>query len=128
MGRAAWSRRPPLTRERKNQHLPPSRAGRVTFSPDAYALVDRWSGGPAGIRGGWHFPLTGARTGWGARSPPIPAARVVRHHPAEKTPLRAAQRVGFLGKTVKMGAPARFRPDSSMPGHRRPISRLIPHL
>ena len=26
--------------------------------------------------GGWHFPLTGARTGWGARSPSIPAARV----------------------------------------------------
>ena len=33
--------------------------------PDAYALVDRWSGGPAGESGGWHFPLTGARTGWG---------------------------------------------------------------
>ena len=40
----------------------------------------------------------------GGRSPPIPAARVVRHHPAEKTPLRAAQRVGFLGWTAKMGA------------------------
>ena len=48
VGRAAWSRRPPLTRERKDQHLPPSRAGRVTFS----RTLTRWSGGPAGIRGG----------------------------------------------------------------------------
>ena len=39
VGRAAWSRRPPLTRERKNQHLPPSRAGRVTFS----WTLTRWS-------------------------------------------------------------------------------------
>ena len=50
---------------------------------------------PAGESGERLAPLTGARTLWGARSPSIPAARVVRHHPAEKTPLRAAQRVGF---------------------------------
>ena len=77
MGRAAWSRRPPLTRERKNQHLPPSHAGRVTFS----RTLTRWStagrAGPARIRGVGMFPLMGARTGWGARSPSIPAARVV---------------------------------------------------
>ena len=32
-----------------------------------------------GNRGERLAPLTGARTGWGARSPSIPAARVVRH-------------------------------------------------
>ena len=31
MGRATWSRRPPLTRERKNQHLPPSRPAEGHF-------------------------------------------------------------------------------------------------
>ena len=67
-----------------------------------------------GNRGRGFIPLTGARTGWGARSPSIQAARVVRHHPAEKTPLRAAQRVGFSPSTAKMGAQARFRTDSSM--------------
>ena len=115
MGRAAWSRRPPLTRERKNQHLPPSRAGRVTFSR-TIVVAARWSGGPAGIREGWHGPLTGARTGWGARSPSIPAAGVFRHHPAEKTPLRAAQRVGFSPSTAKMGLSARSGPIRSERG------------
>ena len=108
MGRAAWSRRPPLTRERKNQHLPPSRAGRVTFS----RTLTRWStAGRAGRQGfgGGHFPLTGARTGWGARSPSIPAARVGRgNRPAEKNAAtgRSARR-GFRRRPRKWG----FRPD-----------------
>ena len=67
MGRAAWSRRPPLTRERKNQHLPPSRAGRVTFS----WTLTRWStAGRAGRQGfgGLAFPADGGTDGLG-RSP-----------------------------------------------------------
>ena len=44
MGRAAWSRRPPLTRERKNQHLPPSRAGRVTFSRTVVVAARKFDG------------------------------------------------------------------------------------
>ena len=45
-----------------------------------------------------HTSLTGARTGWGARSPSIPAARAGRHHPAEKNAAtgRSARR-GFAG-------------------------------
>ena len=64
MGRAAWSRRPPLTRERKNQHLPPSRAGRVTFS----WTLTRWStAGRAGRQGfgGLAWPADGGRDGLG---------------------------------------------------------------
>ena len=105
MGRAAWSRRPTLTRERKDQHLPPSRAGRVTFS----RTLTRWS--TAG-RAGWHFPLTGARTGWGARSPSIPAAGVVRHHPAEQNAAtgRSARRVFAVDRENGAFGPIRSDP------------------
>ena len=63
MGRPAWSRQPPLTRERKNQHLPPSRAGRVTFS----RTLTRWStAGRAGRQGfGGAFPADGGTDGLG---------------------------------------------------------------
>ena len=67
-------------------------------------------------------PLTGARTGWGARSPAIPAARVVRHHPAEKTPLRAAQRVGVFAVDRENGGFGPIRPDPVRKG-RAPCRR-----
>ena len=107
MGRAAWSRRPPLTRERKNQHLPPSRAGRVTFS----RTLTRWStAGRAGRQGfgGLAFPADGGTDGLG-RSPSGDSSGrgSFRHRPAEKTPLRAAQRVGFSPSTAQMGLSAR---------------------
>ena len=61
------------------------------------------------------WPADGGRDGLG-RSLSVDSSGQgrLRTTPPSKTPLRAAQRVGFLGKTVKMGAPARFRPDSSM--------------
>ena len=112
MGRAAWSRRPPLTRERKNLHLPPSRAGRVTFS----RTLTRWStAGRAGRQGfgGGAFPADGGTDGLGRSLSVDSSGRGIRHHPAEKTPLRAAQRVGFSPSTAKMGVSARSgqKPD-----------------
>ena len=69
-------------------------------------------------------PPGGARTGWGARSPSIPAAGVARHHPAEKTPLRAAQRVGFSPSTAKMGVSARSGPIRSERGELPAVAGL----
>ena len=59
--------------------------------------------------GGGAFPADGGTDGLG-RSLSVDSSsqgRVVRHHPAEKTPLRAAQRVGFSPSTAKMGVSAR---------------------
>ena len=103
MGRAAWSRRPPLTRERKNQHLPPSRAGRVTFS----RTLTRWStAGRAGRQGfgGLAWPADGGTDGLG-RSPSVDSSGRgrCRHCPAEKNAAtgRSARRVS--GPTPKIG-------------------------
>ena len=112
VGRAAWSRRPTLTRERKNQHLPPSRAGRVTFS----RTLTRWSSaGRAGRQGfgGVAFPADGGTDGLGRSPSGDSSGQGIRHHPAEKTPLRAAQRLGFSPSTAKMGVSARSGPIRS---------------
>ena len=106
MGRAAWGRRPPLTRERRNPAQPPwphrSTAGR---------RAARGIGGEAG-------PADGGRDGLGARSPSIPAVGVGSTTLPRKTPLRAAQRVGFSRSTAKMGVSARSGPIWSETGHR----------
>ena len=77
---------------------------------------------PAGESGERLAPLTGARTGWGARSPSIPAVGVVRHRPAEKTPLRAAQRVGVFAVDRENGAFGPIRSDPVRKG-RAPCRR-----
>ena len=122
MGRTARSRRPPLTRERKNQHLPPSRAGRVTFS----RTLTRWStAGRAGRQGfgGLAFPADGGTDGLG-RSFSVDSSGQGRspHHPAEKTPLRAAQRVGVFAVDRENGGFGPIRPDPVRKG-RAPCRR-----
>ena len=97
MGRTAWGRRPPLTRERRNQ---PCRLA---------AQVDRWSqlvtaGRRAGRGiGGEAGPADGGRDGLGAGPPAIPAVGVGRgdrDHPAEKNAAtgRSARRVSQLDR------------------------------
>ena len=62
------------------------------------------------------FPADGGTDGLGRSLSVDSSGEGIRHHPAEKTPLRAAQRVEFLGSTAKMGAQARFRPDPAKRG------------
>ena len=90
MGRAAWGRRPPLTRERRNPALPPGRTGRPLV-----AALWPLGGGPPGEPGGEAGPADGGGDGLGARSPSIPAVGAGRHHPAEKNAAtgRSARRV-----------------------------------
>ena len=109
VGRAAWSRRPPLTRERKNQHLPPSRAGRVTFS----RTLTRWStAGRAGRQGfgGLAWPADGGTDGLGRSLSLDPAARVFDTTPPRKRRYGPLSASGFSPSTAKMGLSARSGP------------------
>ena len=121
MGRAAWSRRPPLTRERKNQHLPPSRAGRVTFS----RTLTRWStAGRAGRQGfgGLAFPADGGTDGLGRSLSVDSSGRGIRTPPRRENAAtgRSARRVFAVDR--ENGGSGPIRPDPVRKG-RAPCRR-----
>ena len=91
MGRAAWGRRPPLTRERRNQ---PCRLA---------TQVARWSAGRQGIEGEVG-PTDGGTDGLGARPASIPAVGVELDPPRREKgcygPLSAS---GFRRRPRKWG-------------------------
>ena len=103
MGRAAWGRRPPLTRERRNQPSRPGRTGRP--------LVAKRPQTPAGESGERAGPADGGRDGLGAGPAAIPAVGGKVDYPAEKRPLRAAQRVGVFAVDRENGGFGPIRPD-----------------
>ena len=103
VGRAAWGRRPPLTRERRNQPSRPGRTGRP--------LVAKRPQTPAGESGERAGPADGGRDGLGAGPAAIPAVGGKVDYPAEKRPLRAAQRVGVFAVDRENGGFGPIRPD-----------------
>ena len=111
-------------RDRDDATLPPEDyVGQVSANLDTTprAMPQR----RCGVRvGRWlcRRPLTGARTGWGARPPSIPAVGVGRHHPPRKTPLRAAQCVGVFAVDRENGGSGPTRPDPVRKG-RAPCRR-----
>ena len=113
VGRAAWSRRPPLTRERKNQHLPPSRAGRVTFS----RTLTRWStAGRAGRQGfgGLAWPADGGTDGLGRSLSVDSSGQGIRPTPPRKRRYGPLSASGFRRRPRKWG----FRPDPARSGQK----------
>ena len=107
MGRAAWGRRSPLTRERRNPALPPGRTGRPLV-----AALWPLGGGPPGEPGERLAPLTGAGTGWALALRRFQRSGQGRIPPCrEKTPLRAAQRVGVFAVDRENGGFGPIRPD-----------------
>ena len=113
VGRAAWGRRPPLTRERRNPALPPGRTGRPLV-----AALWPLGGGPPGEPGERLAPLTGAGTGWALALRRFQRSGQGRHHPAEKNAAtgRSARR-GFRRRPRKWG----FRPDPARSGQKPDI-------